>query len=103
MIRERKKLFTTTLVWKNKEGCPPLTGILIQCSILNKLHEIQKFQEGLPAQLVNQIIKALDKRVVRDAGSTLARKVIDRVDKISDKIEKSYRLNTILEKHAILC
>lgn len=88
LIRERRALVTTALSWEHKEGCPPLTGIPIQCTILNKLYEIQKFQEGLPAQLIGQIIEALDKRMVGDASSILARRVMERVEKIGDEIEK---------------
>ena len=88
LIRERRTLVTTALSWKHKEGCPPLTEIPIQCTILNKLYEIQKFQEGLPGKLINEIIEALDKRMVGDASSILARKVLERVNKIGDEIEK---------------
>ena len=40
LITDRSKLVTTALAWEGKKGCPTLTGIPIQCSILNKLYEM---------------------------------------------------------------
>ena len=91
LITDRSKLVTTALAWEGKKGCPTLTGIPIQCSILNKLYEMQKFNEGLPNKMLDLIIEKLDERMIGDPSSILARKVMERVDKIGDEIEKKFQ------------
>ena len=84
----RKKFVTTSLPWENKPGCPALTGIPIHCSILNKLMEIHQMQKDLPSSMVAKFVEALDNRMIGDAGSILAKKVMDRVNEIGDDINK---------------
>ena len=82
---------TRSLPWENKPGSPPLTGIPIHCHMLNKLIEIHQMQKDLPKNVVDAIKSLLDDRMIGDAGSILARRVMERVDKVSEEISDELR------------
>ena len=67
-----------SLLWQNDPDSPVITRIPI-CSLLNRLMEVHIMRKNLPDQMMNMIIKELDKRNMGE-GSFNASHIIQSIE-----------------------
>ena len=72
----RKIFVEVSLPWENKIGCPSLTGIPMQFTLLNKLIETHKVQKVLPHIIAETMIDELDKSHVGDSSYLISSRMI---------------------------
>ena len=82
----QKTIVEMSLPWKNKIGCPFISGIPVHRALLNKLIEVYTMQKMLAHNITKTMIEELDKRHVGGSSYLITARMMKRIEEISKEI-----------------